>query len=334
MTRNQLVFTGWVKRREEETAKTLDQIHRDVELEEKKAQQSSRRQSTSSRNLRRSTSMSTQPKQVDQDGFTAVMQRPRSSNNLNNLARSQSDATGNKKTMRRAQSMNIMGNVTIMSNKDRKQPPSSSSAQPKSPMRSKSMLVSTESTTIKETPPMSRKDVASKVESLLKEYFVVGDTKDALLSVKELLSTNSNLSIPKIVVESSVLFVLERKREDVDKALTLLLAAAEELLSPENFTDGLSDPLEFLSDIQIDAPKASEYLAIMLSKLPVDLESLLLNGPEYFRTDGKPAHLAVQTLLEQKRSDEDIVTLVEKLMTSRDKEDFASAQALLDSLKK
>eukprot|EP00547_Thalassionema_nitzschioides_P016573 CAMPEP_0194244306 /NCGR_PEP_ID=MMETSP0158-20130606/10948_1 /TAXON_ID=33649 /ORGANISM="Thalassionema nitzschioides, Strain L26-B" /LENGTH=745 /DNA_ID=CAMNT_0038979751 /DNA_START=99 /DNA_END=2334 /DNA_ORIENTATION=+ len=333
---------GWVKRREEETAKTLDQIHRDVEREEKQAQ-SSRRQSSSSRNLRRSTSMSTQQKQqVDQDGFTAVMERPRSSNNLNSLTRSQSDATANKKTIRRAQSMNIMGNVTIMSNKDRKQPvPSSNSTESKILMRSKSMLVTGQtalvSESIKESPTMSRKDVASKVESLVKEYFVVGDTKDALLSMKEILNTsvdNSDLDLPKIVVESSVLFVLERKREDVDKTLTLLLASAEELLSPENFVNGLSDPLEFLSDIQIDAPKASEYLAVMLSKLPIDLESLLMNAPEYFRTDGKPAQLAAQTLLEQQRPNEDIVSLVEKLMTSRDKEDFASAQALVDSIKK
>merc|ERR1712226_457700 len=190
---------------------------------------------------------------------------------------------------------------------------------------------------MEESPALSSKDVKAKVESLLKEYFVVEDTKDALLSVKELLNTTANtndLNVPKIIVESSVLFVLERKREDVDKTLALLLAAADELLTPENFTDGLADPLEFLSDIQIDAPKAGEYLAVMLAKFPVDLESLLINGPEYFRSDGKPAHLAAQTLLEQQRPDEDIVGLVEKLMTSRDKEDFSSAQALVDSLKK
>jgi len=356
---------GWVKRREEETAKTLDQVHWEVEMEERKAQ--SRRQSTSNRNdnrgLRRSTSMSqhmpNKPQQVfvDSDGFTTVMPTSRSSNNL---MRSSSDATGNNPgKMRRAQSMNVMGsgmatnNFRILSNTNS----SSNNARNNSrapPIRSKSMGL-TPTTTVAKTSsppsnttqkPMSRKEVASTVQTILKEFFAVNDTDDALLSIEELINAavdeNGRENHKKLIVESSISFVLERKQEDVEKAIDLLLAATMKepsLLRSPDFVAGLCDPLEFLSDIEIDAPRAAEYLALILFKLfeakLVELESLLTGAPEYFLSDGKPAHLAGRVLLLNGTEITDgQLDLVEKLMTDRDKEDFTSPKAIIESLKK
>jgi len=361
---------GWVKRRKEETAKTLDQIHREVEMEERKAHEKSRGgHSTSGRNdrndrsLRRSTSTSnhvySKPPEplVDADGFTIVMPTSRSSSNL---MRASSDATGTTNTnkMRRAQSMTVMGggmmtnNSRLQSNTNNTGNVITSNPTQRNPVRSKSMAIMdpVAAATAKETNlpqnPVDRKEVQSKVNNLLKEFLAVGDTNDSMLSLKELVDLaveeNTRNDIKKLLVESCILFVLERKKDDVEKAIKLLLAATTKesnLLNPPDFIAGLAVPLEFLSDIEIDAPKAGEYLAIILSKLCeaklVELEPLLKGAPDYFLSDGKPAHLAIRVFLmtEEKITDSQF-SLVEKFMTDRDKEDFASPKAILESLQK
>jgi len=360
---------GWVTRRKEETAKTLDQVHREVEMEERKAQEKSRRHSTSNRNdrgdrnerlLRRSSSMNHHippnkpaPPVIDSDGFTTIMPTARSSSNL---MRATSDATAtNTSKMRRAQSTNAMGggmmptNFRLLTNANSSSNSASSNQPPRGPVRSKSMVMDPALIAKASNPAqkrLSRKEIQSKVQNLLKEFFVVGDTDDALLSFEELVRTavddNHRKELTKLIVESSLLLVLERKLEDVEKTLNLLLTAtarSPSILSPPDFVAGFSDPLEFLSDIEIDAPKAGEHLVFFLSRLCkaklVELEPLLLGAPEYFLSDGKPAHLAIRVLLSiGEEITDDHLGLVEKLMTDRDKEDFTSPKAILESLQK
>ena len=92
------------------------------------------------------------------------------------------------------------------------------------------------------------------MKSLLKEYFVGGDTADAVLSVQDLVGKGQEGDVArgKSVVEAAVLMMMEGKESEVDKMLTLFEAAAQDI-PKESFVDGLKDPVEFLRDIEIDA---------------------------------------------------------------------------------
>ena len=104
------------------------------------------------------------------------------------------------------------------------------------------------------------------MKSLLKEYFVGGDTADAVLSVKDLVGKgeDGDADRGKAMVEAAVLMMMEGKETEVDKMLTLFEAAAENIPA-QSFYDGLKDPVEFLRDIEIDAPLASNLLAKILA---------------------------------------------------------------------
>ena len=99
---------------------------------------------------------------------------------------------------------------------------------------------------------------------------------------------------------------------------------------------GLNDPIEFLSDIEIDAPLAGTHLAkcvaefIKLGALQLDF---LNSAPDYFKTDGKPAAFAVKVLKAkggEGPSDSEL-EVVGGLMTEDDKKTFDSAKAMYDA---
>jgi hypothetical protein len=100
---------------------------------------------------------------------------------------------------------------------------------------------------------------------------------------------------------------------------------------------GLNDPLDFLSDIEIDAPLAGNFLSMIVAELikarVLDLD-FLLSAPENFRTDGKAALFGAKVLAAlQDEVVEAQVDVIEKLMTKGDKEKFGSALELIHSLK-
>ena len=102
------------------------------------------------------------------------------------------------------------------------------------------------------------------------------------------------------MVESCVLLVLEMKKDDVEKTLAIFSRLIDEKkIEGESLSKGLNDPLEFLSDIAIDAPLASDHLANIVSSFvksgAVSLD-FLLSAPDYFRTDGKAAQFAAKVI--------------------------------------
>eukprot|EP00529_Nitzschia_sp_RCC80_P014243 CAMPEP_0113478958 /NCGR_PEP_ID=MMETSP0014_2-20120614/21043_1 /TAXON_ID=2857 /ORGANISM="Nitzschia sp." /LENGTH=729 /DNA_ID=CAMNT_0000372203 /DNA_START=34 /DNA_END=2220 /DNA_ORIENTATION=- /assembly_acc=CAM_ASM_000159 len=251
---------GWVKRRKEETAKRIDEIHKEVAKEEAAAAANSKmnRRASSSQNLRRSSSMASAPV-VDEDGFVSIPSRGsmnRSGSRPNMVAPPPSiPGKPNQKAMRRSQSQPVGMYVDGTG----------------SPVKQKSISTASNLPTVPSSMPTmhevkykSPEECADKAKSILKEYFVGGDTADAVLSFDELVCAGKEGSIERgaKVLESGALLVMEMKETDVKKFLTVLESCIESSkIEKESLIKGLNDPLEFLGDIEIDAPLAGNHLA-------------------------------------------------------------------------
>jgi hypothetical protein len=161
-----------------------------------------------------------------------------------------------------------------------------------------------------------------------------------VLSIHELVGSRDEGSLVRgtKVVESAILYVLERKHDDVDKFLSVYLRCAREnIIQGSSFVSGLSDPLEFLNDIAVDAPLAIPFLVRIIGELikndiiPFDF---LLNAPEYFLTDRDAAMFGAQVLKSiggEAMSSPKFIEVVEKLMTDEDKAAHRSARDIIDA---
>jgi hypothetical protein len=198
--------------------------------------------------------------------------------------------------------------------------------------------------TVKEVPAVSfpePHECGEKFKAILKEFFVGGDTDDAVLSLHEIIGVGHEGSVYRgaKAIEQGTMMVMEMKDDDVQKMLTILNRCLDEgKLEKKAVLVGLNDPLEFVSDIEIDAPLAGSHLATVIasmvksSALSLDF---LLEGPEYFRTDGKAAQLCAKVVekLGGEPSEADMA-IIEKLMTEEDKAEYSSVQELFASIKK
>ena len=105
---------------------------------------------------------------------------------------------------------------------------------------------------------------------MLKEYFVSGDLSEAVLTIDELVGVDrddGSVGRGAKVVETCVLLVLEGKPVDVDKMLAVLKAAHQQSkIADRCYLKGLDDPLEFLSDIEIDAPSARPFMVKIVAE--------------------------------------------------------------------
>lgn len=185
---------------------------------------------------------------------------------------------------------------------------------------------------------LSIEQCQSKMKSILKEYFVGGDTVDAVLSVHEIIQVGSTGSIERgsKALETAVLMVMEMKELNVKQLLTVLESCIKDSkIEKESILQGLNDPIEFLRDIQIDAPLAVNHLSLIVAKL-ISWKAIsfdfLLDTPEFFRTDGKPAAFAIDILKRKGDPSDDDLRVVESLMTEDDKETHTSAKLMFEAL--
>lgn len=222
--------------------------------------------------------------QSDSDGFQQVAKPKKSS-----LRRVQSDVLSNKPTSSLQRAMQQTGRDSFKSNK----------VAPKAP------------TSIAFEYPKAE-ECKKKMKNLLKEYFVGGDTADAVLSVDELVGCKPNSekddSVTQrgaAIVEAGVLLVLERKESDVKAFLKVIRQCLSDgKLLTKSLALGLRDPLEYLRDVEIDAPLASKFLAQIIADWMTPPKKggdglsflLFLQAPEYFKTDGRPADFLKQVL--------------------------------------
>ena len=193
---------------------------------------------------------------VDQDGFVQIVP----SRSSGNLVRATSDlvvAAGPSqqqnlpKPVRRAQSFSVAPRSTTSLGIIRAQQPT----------------VPTEPAA---KTGMSLEEVEKKAKTMLKEYFVSGDLSEAVLTIDEIVGVGKDDGSVKRgtkVVETCVFLVLEGKPDDVDKMLVVLKAAHEQAkIADQCFLKGLDDPLEFLSDIEIDAPSARKFMVKIVAE--------------------------------------------------------------------
>jgi hypothetical protein len=334
-----VLSSGWVTRRKEETAKTIAQIHKEAAKEERAAKRSSSSASLRSKgSIRRGASSgdvrvldkTINKPQVDEDGFVSVAKA---------------------KTVHRSVSMTAMDNTGFQKYSSRgstvlKPEVGRQSSQSKfavlhesgsSKKESKSKPVEDSNSKISYLNP---EECSEKAKNILKEYFVGGDTSDAVLSIHELVGAGNDGSIARgaKVVEAAILLVLERKKEDIEKFLCVYLQCAKEnKIEGESFVLGLNDPLEFLNDVAIDAPLAIPHLALIVAELvkaKIIPFSFLLNSPEYFRSDQKAATFGAKVMKnigDEAVKSEEFIEVIAKLMTEEDKASHGSANELIEA---
>ena len=323
---------GWVTRRKEESAKTIAQIHNEAAQEERARRSSSSNalRSMAKANMRRGQSSgdvrtldrSLSKPQVDEEGFVSVPQKTfNRMASMPALSRSRSGDGG----WQQQQPYNTRGS-TVMSKPGR------------SVSKSKLDDVSeTKATPSSGTTHLTPDKCGEKAKSILKEYFVGGDTDDAVLSIHELVGAGEEGSVKRgsKVVESAILVVMEMKNEDVDKFLSVFLRCAKEgKIEGASFVDGLNDPLEFLSDISVDAPLATPILVRIVSELvkasvvPFDF---LLSAPDYFRTENGAASFAAKVAKAVGGESAEYLEVVEKLMNEEEKAQ-TSAKDIFDAV--
>jgi translation initiation factor 4G len=304
---------GWVERRQKETAKTMDQIRKEVAKEERNRGKGGMPSKPSVGLGRRSSTgdvrLLDKKPVVDEDGFTQVARTSLSSSIGvgSSLAMAAVGKKPSGSSMRRAVSL----------------PSAQQGEKPAAPVKS--------------FP--SPDDCSDQSKKLLKEYFIGGDIDDAVLSIDEMVGFGHDGSIERgaKVIEGGTLLVLEMKDEEVNKFLTILLRCLKEnKIQRKSIAMGMNDPLEFLGDIEIDAPLARSHLVKIVAELIKEQHvglDFLLESPEYFREEGKAGSFAakVQMATGGEITDADL-DVIEKLMTADDKATHATAHDLLASL--
>jgi hypothetical protein len=304
--------------------------------EEKEAKLASRR--ASQPNLRRASS---QPAEVDEDGFVAIQ---RTSFTPKKTPVSALAATSKLPTkpvpmssLRRAVSQPVMphgsGGMGAGGESTAGEASSSlstSASPPLSGAKEGGGVIIDSETWIK------------KIQSILKEYYISGDTDDAVLSVEELVQTSSAeaadagamIERGAKVIEVATLFAMEGKPADVPKMLEVMVRCVSEGKIPAaSIIVGFADPLEFLGDIEIDAPLAGKHLAQIVSEClklnALTLDFLVKESPENFRTGGLAAKFACQ-VLKQRGTDpsEEDWQVVGSLMTPEETKEFESPKAM------
>jgi hypothetical protein len=347
-----IIFTiilGWVTRRKVDKAMSIAEIHKEVAREEQAAARmssSSRRSSTSnlpSKNtLRRSSSLAEAPV-VDDDGFVSIsrasMKKVGSKTNMGGGPPASPSSGGVKKpaqsSLRRAVSQPAFSGDVPASPYDPKKIASKFgvSGAPSMPDVMEN----------KPGPSVASPDqCVKKIQSILKEYYVGGDTDDAVLSVDELVQVSVEEGAVERgakVIEGATLLAMEGKPADVPKMLSVMVRSVVEGKIPNaSIVKGWSDPLEFLGDMEIDAPLAGKHLALIIAEClklkALELTFLVNDSPEYFRTSGKPAMFAINVLKQRgdDPSDEDLA-VVQSLMTDDDKKEFDSGKAMWEAKK-
>jgi hypothetical protein len=119
--------------------------------------------------------------------------------------------------------------------------------------------------------PSPLKETGTKAENILKEYFAVGDTAAAFLSIDELVGTGSKDGPEERgakIVEAIIVLAVEHKPEDVDNPTNKI--------ADTSFLKGLADPLEFLLHIEIDAPLARTIMAKLVPEFAIFSTSSLI----------------------------------------------------------
>ncbi|KAF4563218.1 hypothetical protein EYR40_007074 [Pleurotus pulmonarius] len=129
-----------------------------------------------------------------------------------------------------------------------------------------------------EAPTMSDADAKKKIDEDVKEFFGVRNLDEAEVYFSGLPSTHHERLVDKLVSKA-----IESKEADATLVADFFTrAASKSLCSPTSFEEGFFGMAEFLEDIAIDAPKAWDFMALMV-------KGASLNGDSHGRIASKTA---------------------------------------------
>lgn len=311
---------GWTSRRKEESAKTIEQIHKDAAADLRRSSSSLSRSASAS-------SIRVQPSKpvADADGFIEVL--------ASSGGFSRAKSSGNFKKI------DSQNNITIAKMNT-------------SPFPSQKDLPRNEPKTVESNnsykAPMQRdsyeflepKQCGLKAVTCIKEYFVTGDADEVILTLQELIGYGNEGAKERAakVVESCIFMALEMKVDDVEKFLQIIVRCYnDKKLEKAAIAAGLDHPFESLIDIAIDAPLAKTHMVAIFAsfvKCGAIPFNYLLETPQSFRAECGAATFGVQVLksiggdaLNAKSYQE----VIEGLMSDEDKKQYSSASNMIAS---
>jgi len=113
-------------------------------------------------------------------------------------------------------------------------------------------------------PGLSKDALKRKTKSILSEYLSIKDVKEALECVKEEVPASNYTGF----VQTAMRNVLELRVQEREVMLPLFEAFASGSVLPHSaFVDAFSDVVKMLDDLDIDDPKACEYVGKYLGRL-------------------------------------------------------------------
>lgn len=246
----------WEPRRETEKAKTIDEIRKDFEREERRQEQQSRQmggggyRGDNRRDSRRDfggdrrdsrrdfggggNRRQSQKPQTDEDGFTVIPSKG-----------------GGRRSSTQATPIRI---------KKRSQSPKMASRSPRKQSPAPEPQV-------KDGPaPLDNEKLQRRIDTIRNEYMSdPGNVDELLLSIDEISGT-PHYGTKLVARNGDRLFdCRDAEREAISEMLPLLYEKGK--LTSSDLQDGLAEVVEFIGDIVSDAPKAYEYLGDVLSTL-------------------------------------------------------------------
>lgn len=240
-----LRLNGWKLRREQETAKTLNEIRKDVAREERQQAQG----------FRPTPNKQISDRRVNYNNQTDK-RPPSSTGKFKGQPKSSQDKDGwvvasGKSGTRGYQSVGALPSLSSIRSIPKPDPKPSSPTPPPPPKQSI-------------PDELSRDKLENKIKNMRAEYLAnQNNTEDVFYTIKEMTGTPN---YGRTVVEKNMDFAFECKdpeREGLIDLLTLLYTNGK--LSKEDFEEGMAEMVEFVDSFAIDIPNACEYLGAVLS---------------------------------------------------------------------
>merc|ERR1711937_548215 len=251
-----------------EEAKTIQEIHDDIQAEEDKK---AGRKPTRVKRDRSANNLTI----ISDDGWETVPTTTASvRRSSSRKERSQSPAT--------VPSDVSMGGFGALLGGDKKKRDKDKKKKKKS--RSKDSLTDLEEVS---STPFDEAKYRGKCKAAVAEYFSIEVVDEVVACAREELASLGEPSRLSLLASAALDVVLDGKQKDRERVPQLLLALSEkDVLTPAHFSTAFLEALAILPDITIDAPKAPQWLGDVLKAL-VEQEACSLA----FLEGGAPAAL-------------------------------------------
>ncbi|KAF8918221.1 hypothetical protein CPB85DRAFT_1283095 [Mucidula mucida] len=287
----------WINRKAVAAPATIAQIHEAAAKEKAVAEKESyQRQMTMSRGGSRRGGDRGDQQQVGPDGWTTAGSAPRAPPKAGDLSKfgqiskgstapmtfgPQSTFSSGKKDKRESiqrTNSSSQNMFSMLQNSEASAEPSA----PKEPTQRKKLVLAPRSKPVESTtaeteqgsddevespteesaaPEMAVADAKKKIEEDLKEFFAVRNLDEAEDYFSSLPALHHHLLVDKLVS-----FAIESKEADAQLVGDFFArASSKSLCASAAFEQGIASVAEFLDDIAIDAPKAPNLLAIMIT---------------------------------------------------------------------